>query len=247
MKPGRYLVVNIPRVPHAQIAGIKTAKPTRILNDYTLPPDPGSDSEYYKQNYIVITPMSVDETDEETLGQLKAGSAQLPLWLSVGNWTASARAIPYSLFRLSLSFLARYASKVTQRFGSPLLPTFQGHWDGVQSRTHLPSASSLDSSRSQALFILGSDPYPSLLRLTRHSNRLPPMPKGKIIRSAFLVTYALASFLENTTPLSRKYSASLLHWSLEEYGSPSSANAASALTEPLKQLFIACFFVERRS
>jgi 5'-nucleotidase len=100
MKTGHYLVVNLPRVPYANIKGVAVAKPTRLLNEYTLDnfgskdpeiwryggyprrvtPDPESDVTYYNQNYIVIAPMTVDETDEETLRVLQINPGSIPAW-----------------------------------------------------------------------------------------------------------------------------------------------------------------------
>jgi 5'-nucleotidase len=101
MKKGRYLVVNLPRVPHADIKGIKVAKPTWILADYAfsnfgstnpeiwrlgrypqpIPPDQDSDALYYHQNYIVIASMSVDETDREALESLRENPGAIPAWI----------------------------------------------------------------------------------------------------------------------------------------------------------------------
>jgi 5'-nucleotidase len=97
MKSGQYLVLSFPRVPSAAIKGVKIAKTTRLLSDYSLgnfgsrnpevwkyaghpreiPPEADSDKAYYDQGYIVIAPMRVDETDYAALDALKAdpGSA----------------------------------------------------------------------------------------------------------------------------------------------------------------------------
>jgi 5'-nucleotidase len=100
LKASHYLVVNLPRVPHADIKGIKVAKPTHMLNDYIfdnfgstdpeiwryggypkhVAPDPESDAAYYNQNYIVIAPMAVEETDEESLCDLRTSPGAIPAW-----------------------------------------------------------------------------------------------------------------------------------------------------------------------
>jgi 5'-nucleotidase len=98
MKPGQYLVVNIPRIPRAEIKGIKVARPSRMAYEYSLgnlgsrnpevwkydgypkaiAPDPDSDMAYYSQGYIVIEPMSVDEMDDAALEALSAAPSMIP-------------------------------------------------------------------------------------------------------------------------------------------------------------------------
>lgn len=98
MKPGQYLVISIPRIPRAEIKGIKIARPSRMAEEYSLgnlgsrspevwkydrypkpiAPDPDSDLVYYNQGYVVIAPMSADETDDAALEALRAAPGSIP-------------------------------------------------------------------------------------------------------------------------------------------------------------------------
>lgn len=106
LEPGQYLTVGLPRVEPAKIKGIRIApraprlgtgyfEPTQKLRDdekwtvwlgqlspeATIPPA-DTDMALYAEDYIVITPMRVDEHDYPMLKTLSDRLGEIPGWIS---------------------------------------------------------------------------------------------------------------------------------------------------------------------
>ena len=105
LSPGQYLTISIPRVPVAEIRGIKFVErdlPERIRmrpsgaaveNDprrrelwvveevvRSGPRLPDGDVTWFNRNYIVVVPMFVGEMDREALQRLRVRGDALPVW-----------------------------------------------------------------------------------------------------------------------------------------------------------------------
>jgi 5'-nucleotidase len=106
LEPGQYLTVGLPRLDPAKIRGIRIAPRAPSLrigyfertqglrgeenrsvwlaqmpSEMAAPPA-GTDMDLYEENYIIITPMRVDEHDYPMLQKLESNLAKLPAWMS---------------------------------------------------------------------------------------------------------------------------------------------------------------------
>ncbi len=104
LEPGQYLAVSAPRVPVDEIEGVvvvrRAPRPWRIelersqevpaksdretwslrFRNQEAPAPAATDVHAYRQNFIAIVPMRVDEHDYELLAELLGSGADLPAW-----------------------------------------------------------------------------------------------------------------------------------------------------------------------
>ncbi len=105
LEPGQYLTIGLPRTEPSKIKGIRIAKrsqslgnghfePVGVVNGEDgkrtiwlahpaprhLRPSEESDIALYQKGYIIITPMHIDEHDNEMLSYLKTHHSMLPAW-----------------------------------------------------------------------------------------------------------------------------------------------------------------------
>ncbi len=104
LKPKQYLTISFPRIPPAEIKGIKVSKRADILLEFEMsksgtenldngseiwhlnPPkqvltfDQNSDAAFYNDGYIVLVPMIADEHDNDWLNFINDNLTMLPNW-----------------------------------------------------------------------------------------------------------------------------------------------------------------------
>lgn len=107
LEPGQYLTVSIPRTSPAQIKGIRFAPrarfdPTAFLRfeptgepgpriTWRMVPPHGDyslmegDMAMFRENFIVVVPMNVDESDGQLLKKLQGRSKDIPKWTYGGG------------------------------------------------------------------------------------------------------------------------------------------------------------------
>ena len=109
LKPGQYLTVGLPRLEPGKIKGIRVAPRAprlgagyfertqrvvgeenrsvwlaQIPSEITSPPA-GTDMALYEEDFIIITPMHVDEHDYPMLKKLADSLDEVPVWISTRN------------------------------------------------------------------------------------------------------------------------------------------------------------------
>ncbi|MCK4413279.1 MAG: 5'/3'-nucleotidase SurE [Candidatus Eisenbacteria sp.] len=104
LESGQYLTISIPRIPPAEIKGVRVAERAGILLDFTFQVAPGSgssqsttvwqlgrphplprgpanrDAALYDAGFVVIVPMLADEHDHDLFTRLQLDSTVLPDW-----------------------------------------------------------------------------------------------------------------------------------------------------------------------
>jgi 5'-nucleotidase len=107
LEPGQYLTVSIPRVPAAEIKGVRVAPRARLdptafvhfeptgepgprITWQMMPPHADysvreGDVELFREQFIVVVPMKVDESDYQLVKKLQARPKDIPKWTFKGG------------------------------------------------------------------------------------------------------------------------------------------------------------------